>query len=482
MYYSNNSKSNIVGGSIDIATLLTYVALVAIGWLNIYAAVYNPENSGAGFDLSLRYNMQLVWIAVSVTLGVVILLVDKQYFHIFSYHVYWMAIMLMIGVLVFGKEVNGAKSWIGVGSIGIQPVEFMKIATALALARLMSSYSFSMGQKASLMQICTFIFLPIVIVLLQNDTGSALVFGAFFLVFYREGFGSQIYLVTFFFILVAILSFFITESGLTILIFLSAVLFEVLWGNQRQSLKPIVRYLAIVLALYCLLTIVVSLIHEKLEFNILNFIISVVVTLPLLVYHQLKGRSRTVLWFFGLFVAGVAVIYVVDYAFQHILQPHQQERILDLTGVVSDPRGAGYNAMQSKIAIGSGGMWGKGFLEGTQTRFSFVPEQSTDFIFCTIGEEWGFVGSIVVLVLFAVLIWRLMAMGERQKDAFGRIYCYGAAGILLVHTVINICMTLGLFPVIGIPLPFISYGGSSMMAFTILIFIALRLDGSSQDV
>ncbi len=416
--------------------------------------------------------------AVSFSIAVFILLIDSKYFHIFSYHIYWIAVLLMIGVLIFGREVNGAKSWIGIGPVGIQPVEFMKIATALCLARFMSSYHFNVGRKQSISIVGAIIFLPIALVLLQNDTGSALVFVAFFIILYREGVGASIYLVTFYFITVAILSFFLTADSLIFLMFVSCFLFEIMSPHRGNTLVAFIRYFALVLLLFVVFSACSWLFFEKFSVG-LSLTVSVCLTLPLIIYWVLKGISRSALWYFALFIAAVSFLFVVDYTFENILQPHQKERILDLTGIESDPRGAGYNAEQSKIAIGSGGMFGKGFLEGTQTRFSFVPEQSTDFIFCTVGEERGFVGSMLVLALFLILIFRLMKMGERQNEPFARIYCYSAASILLFHVMINISMTIGLFPIIGIPLPFFSYGGSSLMAFTVLVFIAIRLDASN---
>ncbi len=472
MYRSSRYNPNKL--SVDYITVLLYLLLVAMGWVSIFSAVYNPMEGGSVFDLSERYGMQLVWIGVSFVLAIFIMLLDKRYFHLFAYHIYWVALLLMVGVVLFGKEVNGAKSWIGVGSIGIQPVEFMKIASALALARFMSSYHFSSSNRKTIVMVGLLIFLPIILVLMQNDTGSALVFGAFFFVLYREGVGASIYLVTLLFIALGILSFFLTNDALVILIFLLCVICELMSRHRAPIFKPLVRYLAMVLGVFMLLGLVSTLCGISMSVTS-GLLISVVATLPYLIWVTLKGHSRTVLWYFALFIAGVVFLFVVDYAFENVLQQHQRERILDLVGAESDPRGVGYNAMQSKIAIGSGGVAGKGFLQGTQTRFSFVPEQSTDFIFCTVGEEWGFVGSAVVLLLFAALIFRLMSIAEKQKEPFARIYCYSAAMILLIHVLINISMAIGIFPIIGIPLPFFSYGGSSLMAFTILLFIALRV-------
>ncbi len=476
----SNRNIGLFSLSIDYFTVLIYLVLVVMGWVSIYSAVYSPE-SGSIFDLSQRYGMQMVWIGVSFTLAIVILLMDSKYFHLISYQLYFLSLLLMVGVLLFGKEVNGAKSWIGIGPIGIQPVEFMKIATALALAKFMSSSHFSIGMNRQLRMVGAIIFVPILIVLLQNDTGSAMVFSAFFVVLYREGFGQSLYLASAYLALVAILSFFITQEALIVLVLLSCLLFELFTRDSKfRSVKLVSQFIAIILAIF----ISIELLSMLLGFEcslLVNLLISIGATIPLLLYTAYRSGSRTLANYIGLLIAGIAVILFVDYAFENVLQGHQRERILDLMGIENDPRGAGYNAMQSKIAIGSGGLMGKGFLQGTQTQFSFVPEQSTDFIYCTVGEEWGFVGSMVVLILFGLLIYRLMRMGERQKEPFARIYCYSAAAIIFVHMFINIAMTVGLFPVVGIPLPFFSYGGSSLMAFTILVFIAIRLDGSQSE-
>lgn len=479
----DNRKIGLLSSNIDYITIFVYIVLAFFGWISIYAAVYNDDGRSI-FDLSQRYGMQMVWLAISFTFAIAILLIDSKYYHLLAYHIYWVAVLLMVGVLIFGREVNGAKSWIGIGPVGIQPVEFMKIATALALAKFMSSYNFNISSSGNLVWVALIIFFPILMVLLQNDTGSALVFFSFFIVLYREGFGATIYLVTMYMALVAILGFFLSVELMVVLVLVSMVLFE-LYTNRRRvlimaQLKPIVRYLALLVLLSLVIEFIQVLFMDEasLEWSV---ILAVLITSPLVVGYVLNGRSRSAQWYLVLFVASAMLVLAREYAFDNVLQPHQQERILDLLGIEDDPQGAGYNAMQSKIAIGSGGLYGKGFLQGTQTRFSFVPEQSTDFIFCTIGEEWGFVGSMSVVLLFGFLIYRLFRMGERQKEPFARIYCYSVAGVFLLHFAINIMMTIGIFPVIGIPLPFFSYGGSSLLAFTVMLFIAIRLDSSQWE-
>lgn len=468
-----NRKIGLTSSGIDYWTVLIYVVLVIMGWVSIYAAVYNDDHRSI-FDLSQRYGVQLLWIGVSFITALSILLIDSRYYHLLSYQAYWLGVAVMVGVMLFGTEVNGARAWISVGSFRVQPVEFMKIVTALALAKYMSAYNFNIRDRRSLFKVGIIIFLPVMLILLQNDTGSALVFAAFFIILYREGFGKALYLLFAFFVVLAIISFFIEPLGLLVVILLSMILMEALLSRNWRAA---VRYTALVVGVF----VVVELLRAFMGWQsnpYVSILWSVGLTVPFVLHYFNVSRSRSVLPALGLFIAAVGFTFFVDYAFDNILQSHQQDRVLDLLGLKSDPQGTGYNAMQSKIAIGSGGVWGKGFLQGTQTRFSFVPEQSTDFIFCTVGEEWGFVGSMVVISLFIILILRLMKMGERQNEPFARIYCYSVAAIIFMHFFINIAMAIGIFPVVGIPLPFFSYGGSSLLAFTILVFIAIRLDST----
>lgn len=374
----------------------------------------------------------------------------------------------MTFVLLFGNETNGAKSWLVIaGDIKIQPVEFMKIATALALARYMSSYHFNIDEFRSLYYIGLIILAPILVILMQNDTGSALVFLGFFVMLYREGFGKMLYLLTGFVVLLGILSFLLEPVAMLLIIMVACLsTFMIVNRQWRESLRYVSMVLLVALGLMWFMPLYWAL------------LIPLVLTLPLLVLYAHRQRINNLMVTVGVFVGALLFTFFVDYAFDNILQLHQQKRILDLLGIENDQKGWGYNVIQSKIAIGSGGLSGKGFLNGTQTKFSFVPEQDTDFIFCTVGEEWGFMGSMSVVILFGLLISRLMIMGERQKEPFARVYCYSVASILLTHFVINVCMTIGLFPVVGIPLPFFSYGGSSLLAFTVLLFIAVRLDSS----
>ena len=410
---------------------MLYILLVTIGWLNIYAAVYSEDHQSI-LDISQRYGKQLMWIGASVVLAISILLIDFRFFNSFGYALYIIMILLLIGVAFFGTEIKGARSWFTFGGMAIQPSEFAKFATSLALAKFLSGMNVKVKDSKTKLISAAIILLPALLILLQPDTGSTLVYAAFILVLYREGLSGTYFTI-----------------GISI-----AVLF------------------------------VFTLLVRSLEWNfpydlslhggwILVFILGVAGVIISIAFRKIKYVWQTVL---AVLILASAVIMSVDYVFENILQPHQTKRIDVLLGLEDDPKGAGYNVNQSMIAIGSGGGLGKGYLQGTQTKFDFVPEQSTDFIFCTVGEEWGFLGSFVLISLFVFLFLRLIQLAERQRSSFSRIYGYGVVAILFFHFAVNIGMTIGLAPVIGIPLPFISYGGSSLWSFTILLFIFIKLD------
>lgn len=478
---TSGSTGNAPGGrlfasDIDWWVVGIYVFMVVFGVLNIYAAVFTEDTTGF-FDLSSRSGMQSLWIGISFVAAICILLIDGKYWHMLAYPLYFVALAVMVFVLLFGTEVNGAKSWLDLGPVRIQPVEFMKFVTALALARYMSAYNFNLHSGKALYYIGLIIGVPVILILLQNDTGSALVFAAFFIMLYREGLGVSLYILVFLMIFLFVISFLLQPFAILLIVLVLCL------GTQaviNKNWRDTVKYLALVF----LLSVGVSVGTAVVGFPVSDLyatLIGVVLSIPWLARYSVSRHLTNVWIFAAIFAGAIFFTEAVDYLFDNVLQTHQQERILDLLGIESDPQGFSYNVRQSKIAIGSGGFWGKGFLGGTQTRFSFVPEQSTDFIFCTVGEEWGFLGTVLVVALYVVLIWRLMRMGERQKEPFGRVYCYSVAAIFFVHFFINICMTIGLFPVVGIPLPFFSYGGSSLLAFTILLFVALRLDASQYD-
>jgi rod shape determining protein RodA len=388
-----------------------------MGLFSIYSAVYNPEHPSL-FDRSQRYGSQFVWIVTALVLAFAVLMIDMKFFTSFSYLIYGASMLLLVVVLLFGKEVSGSKSWIDIGGFSLQPAEFAKFATSLALARYLSGLHINLKKPKNVIIAATLLIIPLGLILLQNDTGSAIVYVAFILVLYREGF----------------------SGNFLILGFVIAVLF--------------------------VFTLMVG------KYLVLGIIVAITVVLFLITQKARKNLFAL----FAMFAIIVAFVFSVDYAFENVLQAHQKTRIEVLLGKKTDIHGAGYNVNQSLIAIGSGGFSGKGFLQGTQTKYKFVPAQSTDFIFCTIGEEWGFIGSTLVIVLFMIFLIRILFVAERQRSAFSRIYGYGVASILFFHLAVNIGMTIGLAPVIGIPLPFFSYGGSSLWAFTILLFIFIKMD------
>jgi len=405
--------------SIDWLTLVIYFVFVTAGLFCIYASVYKETHPDI-FDTTQNYGRQLVWIGISVFIGLLILLVDEKFFYAFAYPIYGITILMLIAVLILGTTVKGSSSWIEIGGFRMQPAEFAKFGTALALAKFLGGYNVKFSDKKIQYVSAFLLLLPMAIILLQNETGSALVFDSFIFVLYREG------------------------------------------------LPGYFLFIGFMVAVFAVLALLVPPIY-------LIIAIAVMAGLFMLVIRRNK-RNILIVWSVALLMMGF--VSSVDYAFENILQPHQRSRINVLLGKEVDLKGAGYNVQQSKIAIGSGGLWGKGFLEGTQNKFRFVPEQSTDFIFCTIGEEYGFVGSVSFIAIYLLLLWRILYLAERQRYKFNRIYGYCVAGILFFHFAINIGMTLGLVPVIGIPLPFFSYGGSALLSFTVLLFIFIRLDSN----
>ena len=399
--------------------VVLYLALVLIGWINIYAAVYNEEHRSI-FDLSQNYGRQLVWIVTSLALALFALVVDAKFYNAFSFIIYLSMLIVLVAVLFLGTEISGARAWFQLGSFSIQPSEFAKVATALALARYLGTMDINLKSFRTQLNTALIIGIPVVLILLENDTGTALMFIGFIIVLFREGISNKVML-----------------TGLSI--------------------------------------VVLSILSLWLDRILLIGILAGITVIA--IFIKRRGRTlKRILFIIGLFVLATAYVFAVDFVFDNVLETHQQNRLNVLLGIEDDPQGIGYNVNQSKIAIGSGGFWGKGFLQGTQTKFDFVPEQSTDFIFCTVGEEWGFVGSTLVVALYVWLIVRIILRAERQRTTFSRIYGYGVASILFTHFMINIGMTIGVTPVIGIPLPFLSYGGSSLWAFTIMLFIFIKLD------
>lgn len=469
-------KRNNLWANIDWLTVLVYLVLVLLGWINIYAAVYDADHHSI-FDISQRYGKQLIWIGAALLLAFIILLIETNFYVFFAYFIYGAVILLLILVLFAGTEVNNSKSWLSFGGFALQPAEFGKFATALALAKYMSSFGFKLQRFKSLVIIAVIILLPAALILLQNDTGSALVYFIFVLVLYREGLSE---VVLFFATLIGLLFIFSLVLSEIVLFGLLAGLALLAFLVANAGMKHFSRVLLFFFVAFVLLVALNY--FTRLGYELAHLLAAMVFAggLSTIVYSiRKKLKSYTLIAL--VFVGSVLFSVTVDYAFNNMLEPYQQARINELLGIESDPLGVGYNVNQSKIAIGSGGFWGKGFLNGTQTKFNFVPEQSTDFIFCTVGEEWGFAGTSVVILLFLALFVRLVFLAERQRSGFSRIYGYSVAVILFFHFMVNIGMTIGMMPVIGIPLPFFSYGGSSLWAFTILLFIFLRLDASRLD-
>ena len=463
---------------VDFLSVLYYLLLVAAGCICITAASFDEETADF-FAFSHFYVKQYLWAAVVLLIALVVLLLDVRYYHMWAYPLYLAGIAAMLLTFTpLGREVNGAKAWIGVGSFPIQPIEFVKIATALALARIMSNYSFSINRFGDLLRVGLLIGLPMLLTILQNDTGSGIVLGAFLFVLYREGLNKWLCIPVLLIAALFIVSFLLTPMTLLAALLLICVLSEAMMNGRWRS--RIVYLASLALAAILLCTASALLAPGRLDLY-RSLLIATLVSLPVVAVYAYRTQLMNIFLMAGLFLVSMAFVPATDYIFKSVLKPHQQERILSYLGIVNKPHGIDYNVNQSKIAIGSGGFAGKGFLQGTQIKYNFVPEKHTDFIFCTVGEEWGFVGAVAVLGVMCLLLLRLMKMGERQEEPFGRVYCYSVAAILLFHVLVNVGMTIGLMPVMGIPLPFMSYGGSSLLAFTVLLFIAIRLDASTRQ-
>jgi len=459
--------------NIDWLIVILYIMLVTFGWLNIFAVNQTAE-SVPFFRLQNRYTMQLLWIVISFLMILSIFIIDSRFFSFVAYPAYGLGIFLLISVFIVGTVVHSSKSWIVLGPISIQPSEFAKVATMLALAKFMSGYNFKITRFRDILISLGIAFIPALLILIQPDFGSTLVYAAFFLVLYREGLpgGVLIFLGSLAVIFLSTL----LMSQFVLLIILGGVAALIYAGIVR---KPLI-FFAIAAAAGFVTGVLLVLMHfELLVFERTQIVL---ITLGVIVFVSivlgLIFKSKEAFLVIGLFLLSVVFNYSVDYVFDNVMQEHQRNRVNVMLGLASDPYGYEYNVRQSKIAIGSGGFTGKGFMEGTQTKFRFVPEQSTDFIFCTVGEEWGFLGSFGLVIIYVSLLIRLIILAERQRSRYSRIYGYGVISVLFFHFAVNIGMTIGLFPVIGIPLPFLSYGGSSFLAFSIMLFIFIRLDAS----
>lgn len=462
-------------GKIDIPLVICYLLLVFIGWINIFASVYSEEHSSI-FDMSQRYGMQFIWILTAIVLAVSILfLLNPKIYSVLSPPIYLFVCMLLIAVTFLGKEVNGSHSWFQIGPVSFQPAEISKISTSLFLAYIMSKYNFRLGKMQDALSVAITILVPMALIILEKETGSALVYCGFIFLLYREGLSGWVLVFGMLSILLFVVTLAISPLAAIIILFaLSGIINGIYTGR-------ILQHLCVIIPVSVLLGFMPALSREFIpslaQFGFEYIALGITMGIALFTIVKFKGKRVRHLKYLMLgFVCSIILIFSVQFIFNNILQPHQRSRIENLLGIKEDLMGAGYNVHQSKIAIGSGGFIGKGFLKGTQTKFDFVPEQSTDFIFCTVGEEWGFLGSVLVLSIYMFLITRLIILSERQKDRFARIYGYCVACCFFMHVFINIGMTMGLVPVIGIPLPLLSYGGSSLWSFTVLLFIFIKLD------
>ena len=408
---------------LDTLSVVYFLSLVMLGWINIYAADYDLDGNTPFFDLNQSSTRQLIWIGASFFLIAVIFILDYRFYDSFGYVIWGVSVFFLLAVLFFGKEVAGSTSWFEIGFIKIQPSEFAKIATAIGLAKYLSSQNVGVSYKYKL-GISAFLFsIPMGLIIMQGDLGTAMVFGSLILVLFREGLSAKLLFFSFYAVLLFLLTLLIDQW---ILLFMVLALFLIGLGLFIKNRKALI-------------------------------------------------------FIFWLSILSCGLIKSVDFVLNQVLKEHQQLRVMSLINPNADPLGIGWNVMQSKIAIGSGGFMGKGFLKGTQTKFDFVPAQTTDFIFCTVGEEQGWLGATLIMILFGAFFLRLLTIAERQKSRFVRIYGYSVVSIMFFHFAINIAMTIGLFPVIGIPLPFFSYGGSSLLTFTMLLFILLKLDSQRME-
>lgn len=472
--------------NMDWITFVIYFLLVTAGAVSIYAASYDFDNASL-FDFNEFSGKQILWIGLSLILGSIIMIMDYRIFKTYAYPIYIVVLLVLLATIFIAPDVKGSHSWIVMGPVSLQPAEFGKFATALALAKLFDSYNFNLNTKISnYFRALIIIFLPIILILLQNETGSSLVYISLIFVLYREGMSGLVL-----FSILCAITFFVVAVK-----FAEPLVLGLPMGEFTVFLL-IMLIFALMLLFYCkdiiiARNVIIGFVGSGIIVTILalcnlpvNGLVYFCVILAAAMIYTAIGMFRHRITKFvitiGFCLVSILFLFSVNYAYNNILQPHQQQRIKVALGIEENLQGAGYNVNQSKIAIGSGGVTGKGFLNGTQTKLKYVPEQHTDFIFCTIGEEQGFIGAAVVLLLFLTLILRLIHIAERQRSPFERVYAYCVVSILIFHLCINVGMVIGLCPVIGIPLPFFSYGGSSLWGFTILLFILLRLDASRKE-
>lgn len=480
---TNKISFEILLKQLDWVTIILYLMLITMGWFCVAGASHNIDDPSL-LDFAARSGKQFIWIICSIILGLIILLIDKSIYETFALFIYVCMMGLLLITPFLASNIKGSYSWITLGPVSIQPAEFAKCVTALALAKVMGSPDFSLtGNRKCFIHAVLLVLIPILFILTQHETGSALVYFAFLLMFYREGMSGSIL-----FTMLAIVIYFVvglkynqtvmphtlTNVGATIVLFLIWLFTTLMTAVYSKKQKVFIHILWGGLILHILTFLISTYIYQ---FNTSYAQIGICIATILYLVYMTLSKKITHYIFIALFALGSILMFLsVDYIMNNILQPHQQTRIKVQLGLEEDLNGAGYNVRQSVIAIGSGGWFGKGFLNGTQTKLKYVPEQDTDFIFCTIGEEWGFVGSTFVLIVYLILILRLIVIAERQTNDTSRIYGYCVLSIFMFHLFINVGMVMGMVPVIGIPLPFISYGGSSLWGFTILLFILLNFD------
>lgn len=456
--------------------ILCYLILVIFGWFNIYAATYSPDIPSM-FSLSTRSGMQLIWIGAALVIGALLIFVINPRIYLgLSWWWHLLVVLLLILVLVMGREVNGSKSWLMIGPFGIQPSELSKITTSLCLCTIMSRYGFRMSNLSDLFKVLVVMGIPVGLIALEPDMGTILVYCGLIFMFYREGLSGW----------------FLLFIGLIIILFIVTLKYSpfvailVLIGLLGLTRGILTRKFITNIFGYGVFITAASFIPKLLSFDFMAPLRRLdpeywlmIITVPFLISFAVKSLRKKwsdAKYLILSYIVSVVIIFSFDFIYDHLLKEHHRDRIENLLGITEDLKGAGYNVNQSKIAIGSGEIFGKGFLQGTQTKFNFVPEQSTDFIFCTVGEEWGFVGSVGVLIVFFIMIFNIISCAEKTKDRSVRVFGYCLASCLFIHVFTNIGMTIGIMPVVGIPLPFISYGGSSFLSFTIFLFIFIRMD------
>lgn len=479
------TKRDSIWKSLDWMTVLLYLILVICGWFSVCGASYDFADH-TFFDFATRAGKQFVWIVCSFGLGFVLLMLDDRFYDTFAYFIYAGLVVLLVVTIFVAPDTKGSHSWLILGPVSLQPAEFAKFATALALAKIMSNYGFVLHSWRGAFQVGCIILVPMLLIILQQETGSALVYLSFLLMLYREGMSGMVLLaglcaVVYFIVGIRLGDVPIGNSSMGTFVALSLMLTLALGFVWVQGKRwSAVRVPAYVVGVVWLVSLMVWRLWPA--FNpVWTVWILLACVLGWLLWRLVGTRQRVYALSALFTVCSIGFFYSSDYVFHEVLQPHQQIRIRVVLGMESDPAGAGYNVAQSKIAIGSGGVSGKGFLNGTQTKLKYVPEQDTDFIFCTVGEEQGFIGSTFVLLIYAAMLLRLLIVAERQPTVFGRVYGYSVLSIFFFHLTINIGMVLGLMPVIGIPLPFFSYGGSSLWGFTLLLFIFLRIDAGRKS-